>query len=601
MQPIAAQDFHDLVFVSEPEVDPTGRRVAFVRATARDEEEYEGTIYVRDLEADAARRMTVVEGRDSQPRWRPTGDALSFVSDRLGGDDRPQLWLLPLDGGEAEQLTSVAGGVANVSWSPDGARLAFTQRVDPDDLEAERDLEVAPDYEPAEPDPRVIDRTVYRAEQRYFDRGRELIYVVDPEHGTVERVSGWDDTDHRFPVWGSEDVIYYVHRIGEDPDDSLEHEIVAVDLETGETRAIAVLEGFVGGLDADGDGNLVVGFSPAPRPTLRSAEVVLVDVETGGTEVLTEELDRTVSGPIRFAPDGEAVYYLTPDEGGVVVRRTPLDGSDHEVLTEPEGHVSAFDVAGGTLAYAMSEWDHPGDLFERPVDGDGASRRLTAVNADLLEDRSVSRPEGRWFDGPGDHEIQGWLLTPPETSGASAPYPLVLEVHGGPHAMWSTSGTMWHEFQTLAGAGYAVLWTNPRGSSGYGEAHMSAIADDWGDATHADLMAALDATVEREEIDGDQLFLTGGSFGGYQTAWSVGTTDRFEAAVAQRGVYDIPAFFGTTDAYRLIESEFDATPWSDQAGLFDRSPTSRLAAVDTPTLLIHSEQDYRTPIATAEM
>ncbi|MFP4628013.1 MAG: S9 family peptidase [Halobacteriales archaeon] len=600
MQPIAARDFHDLVFVEDPVVDPAGQQVAFVRTTAHDEEEYEGTIYVRDLEGDTARRMTVAEGRDSQPRWRPDGAALAFVSDRLGGDERPQLWLLPVDGGEAEQLTSVAGGVSTVSWSPDGSRLAFTQHVDPDDIEADRDLEVAPDYEPEEPDPRVVDRTVYRAEQRYADRGREQVYVVDPERGDVERVSEWDGTDHRFPSWGDDGVLYYGHRVGEDPDDSLEHELVAVDLERGESRAITVLEGFVGGLDADGDGHLVVGLAPAPRPTLRSADAVLVDAESGETTVLTADLDRTVTGPIRFAPTGEAVYYLTPDEGGVVVRRTRLDGTTHDVLTDPAGHASAFDVDGSTLAFSMSEWDHPGDLFVRDLDG-GDTRRLTAVNADLLDDRAIARPEERWFDGPGDHEIQGWLLRPPEATEEKSPYPLVLEVHGGPHAMWSTSGTMWHEFQTLAGAGYAVLWTNPRGSSGYGEAYMRAIAEDWGDATHADLMAALDETVERTAIDADQLFLTGGSFGGYQTAWTVGSTDRFEAAVAQRGVYDIPAFFGTTDAYQLIESEFDATPWSDQAGLYDRSPTSRLAAVDTPTLLIHSEQDYRTPIATAEM
>jgi dipeptidyl aminopeptidase/acylaminoacyl peptidase len=211
-------------------------------------------------------------------------------------------------------------------------------------------------------------------------------------------------------------------------------------------------------------------------------------------------------------------------------------------------------------------------------------------------------PEELRFESDGT-EIQGWVLTPPGFDpDAGRTYPLVVEIHGGPHAMWSTAGTMWHEFQTLAARGYVVFWSNPRGSAGYGEAFRRAIDRDWGAVTLADVTAGIDAVLERYPIDDANLFVTGGSFGGFMTAWAVGQTDRFRAAAAQRGVYDLTGFYGSTDgAYRLVEGDFDTVPSAEPAWLWEQSPTGHAAAVDTPTLLIHAEDDTRTPICTAEL
>ncbi len=600
MEPITAADFHEIVAVDDPSLDPAGDRVAFIRRVPEDDTEYATAVHVADIDSGQTKRLTVEKGNDSQPRWSPDGETLAFVSDRLTDDERPQLWLLPVDGGEAEQVTEVAGGVSSLEWSPAGDRLLFTQQVTEDDCEEDRDLEVPPDFEPEEGDPRVIDRTIYRAHENYFDNRRERLYILDIEEETVERVEAWEDIDQQFPTWSGEDTIYFVENVGDDPDDSLEHELIELDLDSDTRDSVVAIEGFIGGLDATDDGQVVFGVAPTPRPTIQQSDLVHVDIDSGERTQLTAELDRAVAGPIKFGPGTEAVYFQTPDTGGTVVRRASLSDGEIEVLTDPAAMASGFDVAGDALAYVRSEWDHPGDLFYRHLVED-QGHRLTEVNAALLDDRTVIEPEEHWFEGPDGDEIQGWLLTPSDTDASDSPYPLVLEIHGGPHSMWSTSGTMWHEFQSLAGAGYAVLWTNPRGSVGYGADFASAIKDDWGDVTHGDLMAALDTITQRDDIDEDQLFVTGGSFGGYQTSWTIGRTDRFTAAVSQRGVYDIPAFFGTSDAYLLIESEFDATPWDDQAYLYDRSPTSLVEEVDTPTLLIHSDDDYRTPIATAEM
>ena len=598
MEPINAADFHDLVIVEDPAVHPTGDRVAFIRKVPSDAKEYATAIHLADLESGSTQRLTVEKGSDSQPRWHPDGDDLAFVSDRLTDDERPQVWLLPTDGGEARQVTSVAGGVGDLTWSPSGERLLFTQQVTKQDVEEDRDREVPDEFEPEEPDPRVIDRTIYRANERYFDRRRARLYTVSVEDDEVTRLGDWDDIDQMAPTWGDDDTVYLLEKVGDDPDDSDVTELIELDLTTGDRRPVTQIEGFVMGIDATDDGQVIVHYSPTPRPTLRLAELLHIDVETGDQSMLTEGLERTVSGPITIDPAQRFVYFLVPDAGGVTVRRVPIDGGAIETLTDPMAAVSTFDIDGGTLAYVQSECDHPGDLFARDADGSDQVR-LTEVNEDVLTERVVGEPEEYWFDGPDGDQIQGWLLTP--TDGSDGPFPLVLEIHGGPHGMWTTSGTMWHEFQSIAGAGYAVLWTNPRGSIGYGEAFSSAIADDWGDVTHGDLMAAVDEIVDRSDIDASELFITGGSFGGYQTSWTIGRTDRFKAAVSQRGVYDIPAFFGVTDAYLLIESEFDVAPWTDQQWLYERSPSSLVEEVTTPTLIIHSDDDYRTPASTAEM
>jgi dipeptidyl aminopeptidase/acylaminoacyl peptidase len=180
-------------------------------------------------------------------------------------------------------------------------------------------------------------------------------------------------------------------------------------------------------------------------------------------------------------------------------------------------------------------------------------------------------------------------------------YPLVVEIHGGPHAMWTTAGTMWHEFRTLAARGYAVFWCNPRGSIGYGEAFAAANVRDWGRVTAQDVLAGVDAVCERDVVDDSQLFLTGGSFGGFMTAWLVGHDDRFRAAVAQRGVYDLTSFYGSSDAFKLVEWDFETTPRADAGFLWEQSPASVAHEVTTPTLVLHAERDFRVPVNNGEL
>ncbi len=608
MERIEAVDFHDIVQVEDPQVSPDGEEVAFVRKAPDDDESYAGTVYVVSTGGDDLRRFTIEEGADSQPRWSPSGDRLAFVSTRGADDDRPQLWVVPTSGGEARQVTNVAGGVSAIEWSPDGSKIVFTQSASAEDREEERDIEVPEEFEPESPDPRVIDRTVYRSMERYFDGKRSHVYTVTlgddvpGEDDDVERLTD-GDWDYNSPTWGDESTLYYTKSVGDpDPDDSYEYEIIRHDLDSEESETLHTTTGWGQGLTATTDGRVAYLFTDEEQASLQQTELKVLDAESGDVAHPTAELDRTLgyAAAPQWGPDEEQLFFSTPDEGAGTLWTVQWDETETtRVLREDWSSLDAAHVGEDIVAFVRSEWDHPGDLFVSTLGG-AEEHRLTRVNADLLDDRAVSRPEELSYSN-GETELQGWLLTPPDFD-PDEQYPLAVEVHGGPHSMWTTSGTMWHEFQTLAARGYVVFWSNPRGSAGYGEEFMAAIERDWGDVTMSDVMAGVEEATDREYVDEDQLFLTGGSFGGYMTSWMVGQTDEFEAAVSQRGVYDLTSFYGSTDgAYTLVEGDFDTTPWEEPEFLWEQSPTGHAHKVETPTLVVHSDDDYRTPACTAEL
>ncbi|EMA66098.1 dipeptidyl aminopeptidase/acylaminoacyl peptidase [Halorubrum aidingense JCM 13560] len=635
MEQVTAVDYHDIAKPADPRLSPDGDRVAFLRRQPTDDDAYESTVYLADIADGEPRRLTLAEGSDAEPRWSPSGDRIAFTSTRGADDDRQQLWVLPVAGGEARRLTDVVGGVSEIAWSPDGERLAFVQSVSAADREAERDRSVPEEYEPDDhPDPRVIDRTVYRSDQQYFDGRRSHVYLVDADASvdgvtgtdpadSVTRVTGVDgdadgddsDADFAAPAWGDADTLYFTEAIGDDPDDSVEIAIHRHDLATGETERVHVTTGWGASIAPAADGRVAFTHTDPDRITIRQTDLRVVDADTGAVTDLTGDLDRGLGPEMapQWGPDGKTLYFATPDEGKTSIWHVPSDGSDDPGRLLRPGTVSGATVGGDdgagpesvTVALAASEWDHPGDAFAYDA-WSGELTRLTALNADYLDERAVSEPEEIRFESDGT-EIQGWVLTPPgfdpdDETRADDAFPLAVEIHGGPHAMWSTSGTMWHEFQTLAARGYVVFWSNPRGSSGYGESFMQAIERDWGAVTLDDVMAGVELVADRDYVDETNAFVTGGSFGGFMTAWTVGQTDYFRAAVSQRGVYDLTGFYGSTDAaYKLVEGDFDAVPSEEPAWLWEQSPTGHAHDVDTPTLLIHSEDDTRTPICTAEL
>jgi dipeptidyl aminopeptidase/acylaminoacyl peptidase len=616
MQSIAPADYHDLVSVRDPQISPDGSRIAFVRQEPTSDREYESTIYTVPADGTGEpRQFTMAHGMDSQPRWSPSGDRLAFVSQR-GHADRPQLWVAPTDGGEARQVTDVPGGVGSLTWAPDGNRVAFLQEVKPAETRNGHDTARGAEYTDPEPDPRATDRLVYRIEggrrqsrtwEHYFDGARTHVYVADLQTDTVARLTDPDlDADHYAPAWSDPDTLYYMGQYQGD-DDGVLYDIVVTDVQEGSTERLKQVEiqlNTTQTLSVTDDGRVAYLAEPPVDELMAQSDVYVYDPDDDQTRRLTADLDRKpVNGPAPFwGPDGEYVYFLTHDEGEMTVRRVRGDGSAPVETVFAGTHLTGLTVAADRAAVVMSQWDHPGDLFVDTLEdtSDATPTRLTEVNAEYLAERAVQQPQEVWVDNDEGDQIQGWLLTPPEFDPEKT-YPAVVQVHGGPSpVMWTPSGTMWHEFQAMAHHGYVVYWSNPRGSTGYGKAFQQAVARDLAGPVFRDVMAGTDYVAGLEYVDETDLFVTGGSYGGYMTAWIVGQTDRFSAATPQRGVYDFTITYGTTANPDVREWYYGSTPWEEPELYHDHSPLSYAHEVDTPTLIIQSEHDYNCPRADAE-
>jgi len=591
MGQVTSATYRSLTQLFDPRVSPDGATVAVVERTPADGQTYARRLSLVDAVTGDRTTLTGNTGTCGTPRWTPGGEELAFVTDRYG--ETADLALCSVPDGECQRLTAVVGPVSEPSWSPDGRALAFVQSVTPEERDAGRDCELDGDHEPTPPDPRVIDRLVYRSDGEYFDGRYDHLYLFDRGADTVTRLTAGAFDVHS-PVWLDRNTVCYAARRGDDPAADMSYSVETVRVDTGETETLATDSDWVPTVRTAEDGRIAWSRTPLDRPTLRQTEVIVYDPETGERTTPLSGLDRTLERHRKLCWDGGSLYVCVPDRGEVVLYRVGRRGREKLF---PDGHVHSFHAAGGTVAAVRSSWDRPGDLY---VDDGGEPRRLTSVNEAVLDSRAVGRPEEVWFERGGER-IQGWLLRPPDAD-PSEECPLLVDVHGGPHMMWTAAGRMWHEFQTLAAAGYAVFWCNPHGSTGYGAAFRRATDGDWGDVTTRDVLAGVDTVTDRPGVDSDEVFVTGGSFGGYIAGWLVAHTDRFRGAVAQRGLYDLIGYYGSTDSvHRIIEDEFGTVPWEDHSLLWEHSVASHAPDIETPTLILHSEDDYRTPICTAEL
>ncbi len=614
---ITAQDLYRIAQVSDPQFSPDGRRIAYVQ-TEMDEKDnvYRSAIWLVPAEGGPPRKFTSGTRRDTCPRWSPDGRWLAFLSTRGAEKAKAQVYLMPTDGGEAHCLLEMENGAADLAWSPAGSgpsRLAFTSRLDAKQMAAEdepkpdEDGSQGKESEEKAPDPRIISRFTYRAETDYLDERTKHLYVVDVDldKGQVEtkpRRLTDDARNYASPRWmpdgtalvasvdrlpGTDDLFYY-------PD------VVRVPLDGGAVQILTGPETADHNPWPSPDGRWIAYNSlPAAEYTTANGEIQIIPAEGGEPKVLTAELDAHAR-EMRWLPDGQGLCFLVSEQGRIDLRRVSIDGGPVETLLSAEREMMAYDLAadGTKIAFTASTDRSPWDLYVAQLGGQAT--RLTEVNGEWLAGRRLGSVEDLWFESADGTAIQGWLVKPPDFD-AEKRYPLVLSIHGGPHVMWSRhEPTMWHEWQVLAGSGYVVLACNPRGSDGYGREFRAALLNRWGEADLPDLMAGVEAVLGQGFVDPERLVVTGGSYGGFMTAWVVGHENRFKAAVAQRGVYDLISFYSTSDVPRLTEWEFSTLPWEDPMLMWKYSPLAYVENIHTPLLLIHSENDFRAPIPAAE-
>lgn len=622
---MTAEDLLAIKFIGDPQISPDGNRIAYVevrieknkdeKAPKADEYVYRSNIWLAAADGGEPRQFTFGTGKDQHPRWSPDGKRLAFVSDRA---EKNQIWLIDLAGGEARQLTKLKVGASNPVWSPDGTKIAFIARTDAED-EAELLAGAAtPKAEkPKKSDVRVIDSLRYKADGTGFLDGKHAhVWVIDVASGEAKQLT-FGDRDDASPTWTADGkaIIFSSYR-GPEPDFALKNDLWIVPVEGGEPKLLVECPGPAGEAAVSPDGSTVAYLGHDQHAAgATNTGLWLAPVSGGRGRLISGEFDRSLGGGIMgdcrpvtgtggarptWAPDGKSIYYLAADHGANSLYRFFVDGGQPEpVIGGPGRTIDAFSMSadGRRVAFVAETPDRPTELFIR--DERGTERRLTKANDALLAEVETVTPTRIAFKGADGWDIEGWLMKPAGYEEGKK-YPLVLEVHGGPHGDYGYG--FFHEFQYLAAQGWGVLYINPRGSSSYGEAFTYGCIGKWGDEVMEDLMRGLDhAIAEHAWIDRDRLAVTGGSYGGYMTNWIVTHTDRFKAAATQRCLSNCYSFFGTSDiGWFFTERELQGNPWDNEERLMALSPIRYVKNVRTPLLILHSERDYRCPIEQAE-
>ena len=615
---IDAQDLLTMRFVSQPQLSPDGTQAAYVsRWIDVEKNKYFSNLWLVSTAGGTPRRFTVGDYGDTSPRWSPDGRRIAFVSDR---SDSAQVWLIPVDGGEAGQLTKLEeGSIGSPAWSPDGSKIAFTFRPKPpSDRKAERE---AREKENRSFPPRVIHRAGYREDGTGYNGGeRWHLQTICVKTGEVNQLTA-EDYDDYSPAWSPDGkTIAFVSNRSEDADLTPGHQdIWLTPSDGGAVRRLTKQSGHMQSPVWSSDG-AEIAYIGHDRPDeiwgVSDPHLRVVSIQNGESRDLTLGLDRPVghhtvgdssesdagAGSPIWSVDGTQLFFLVSDRGSCHLYSVNRSGREPRQLTQGAINVCAFSADRETrqLALQIESAAEPGDVYLLPtVGGDGNTPlRLTNLNREWKAELTLFEPEEIWFDTYDGKKIQGWIVKPPDFE-PHRKYPLILEIHGGPHTQYGNA--FFHEFQFLAARGYVVLYTNPRGSKGYGEAFTDAIRGNWGDPELKDLMAGVDYVIDQGYVDSERLGVTGGSYGGFMTNWAVSHTDRFKAAVTQRSVTNMMSMAGTCDVQLMGDrTYFPSEVWEDPTLYWKLSPLSYVQNISTPLLILHSEGDLRCPIEQGE-
>ena len=610
-RPVSSLDYYRLVSVAEPAVSPAGAAVAFtVTTVVESKDSRHREIWLEPSDgATPPYRLTSLSTEASSPVWSPDGSLLAFSSrrDSAGVQDDDGVWFLRMGalGGEAFRIRGVH---ASPVWSPDGKWIAYTWAGEvPDSVQKNpRRGWVAADAISRGPDPkrfdgRVITHIPYKADGRGFlrDAGsepRQHVYLVAAGGGEAKQLTD-GDIAQRSIAW-SPDGKYLAlvqdsterdeRRLDQHPD------VYLLEVATGALRRLTTTPGYHTNPAFSPDGKQLAFNCSAGRG--EETDVCVAPAAGGEPRNLTSGWTLDPGAP-EWSPDGTSLSFDADVEGNVHLFRVPARGGPVTQVTQGLRQLSGFSTSadGKVMAYVSSDITHPSELF---LSRAGAEKRLTGFNDEYLSQVAALPADTLWYPSVGGLKIEGWLHKPYGYE-AGKKYPLVLYIHGGPHGQYGN--VFFHEFQMLAGQGYWVLFTNPRGSTGYGHDVTYATRKRWGMEDYQDLMKGVDEVIRRTgQVDTTRMAVLGGSYGGFMTNWIVGHTNRFAVAESDRAISNWFSWYGSSDAQGLTEYEFDGFPWTQDSLYRALSPFSYLTNMKTPLLMVHSEEDYRVPITDAE-
>ena len=630
-RPITETDLFQFVWVADPRISPDGTQAVFVRVNVnKKKDRYDTALWIVPTDASQPARPFTAGPQDAAPRWSPDGRWVAFLrapepktDGKSDGDSNAQIWLIPATGGEAVQLTDIPKGAGSPVWSPDGKTIAFVGTANDKDLaQWEKQKKGESVEEEHRSDVRVVTRAVFRQnDEGYLDPTRpgHLWTVAVPASAgaplpaprQITRGS-YDEGDISWSPDGSHLYFNSAH-VKEEYYENPDSDLWSVPAAGGEPQKVVDIDGPIASYALARDGKRIAftGFLNAdPVRSYNQPDLFVTAVPAAGAaRNLSTDFDYDVDGglsgdqhaprggnptPVVWTADGKSILTVTQERGRANLRRFDAATGKTDLITQGDQEVASYSATpdGSRFAMVVATPTVIGDLYSLDAAAGSKPRRLTGFNDALFSGLNLTPPEEIEYASFDGKKIQAWVQKPPGFDPAQK-YPLILNIHGGPHAAYGY--TFDHEFQWMAAKGYVVLYPNPRGSSAYGQEFGNVIQYHYPGDDYKDLMAGVDELLRRGYVDPKKLGVTGGSGGGILTNWVVTQTDRFAAAVAQRSISDWASFWYTADFSQFQPSWFRGAPWEDPQDFAARSPITHVDKVKTPLMLIEGEADYRTP------
>ena len=628
-RPITEHDLMRFQWIGDVQMSADGAQLSYVQISVDDKQDnYDTSLWSIPTAGGTPRRLTMGR-KDASPRWSPDGRYLAFTraGEKDGKPTPPQLWVLPLDGGEAQQITFLPKGASQPRWSHDGKTIAFLSTTNEQDLQqAACEADPHSDKTRCAPvrasDVQVITRAVYRSNgSGYNDFSR-------PNHVWTVRLAGAPAAprqltrgpfSEREVLWSADDQrLFYLSSASAEPYYELPRStLYALSASGGEAKAVLTIEGNAGGMSLSPDGKLIAYYSSRNTPVQSHAQTDLwvapVDGAGAAPRNLSAGQDGEMGGALTgdqgapraggevlplWSADGQSLVTVVARQGRANLQRIDLQGKITR-LTEGDQGVLRYTSNGRALAAVISSATEINELYriDAAADADtdtgaGASSRLTRVNGALFQDLSLSAPQDLWYRSFDGMKIHALVQLPPDFD-PHKKYPLILNIHGGPHAAYGYVFN--HEMQWMAARGYVVLYPNPRGSTTYGEQFANIIQHRYPGDDYKDLMAGVDVLIQRGWVDSKRLGVTGGSGGGLLTNWVIGHTPRFAAAVSQRDIANWADWWYAADFTFFQQNWFKHPPFEDPEDYRQRSPITYVKNVSTPTMFVLGDADSRTP------
>ena len=643
-QPVTVTDLTRIKQISSASLSHNGKQVVFTVTSVEPDENakseyiYRSQIWLVPADGSAAARpLTSGTVNSSQPIWSANDEEIAFVRAVKG---KSQIFLLPLNGGEPIQVTNNSYGASSPQWSPDGGRilyavhLSYPEMLKDSVLNARKEVPHWPLEKPgfksnlpqskiaqnangnldqiraflrqdeADSKAKVFNKLNFEGEASTEPNfGFNQYFITDAKAGAKEKPLTYGFHSYAGAVFtpdGKNIILTAETDSLANPDRSRVSTVYTIPSTGGVLKPLISQEGIaVSNGQISPNGRYLVYFEAKPAQ-INVPEFHIYDMQEPGKKI-TISADRSITGAV-WSADSKSLYYTAQSNGGIPVYKVDMATLKPEQLASFDEGLSSLDIGQKQMVYIKTAVANPNELYSADLNNKSA-KNLTSFNSEWLKDKKLSFPEKKYYTNSKGMKVEYWVMKPTNFD-PNKKYPVMLEIHGGPTAMWGPGeASMWHEFQYFCAQGYGVVYANPRGSGGYGIDFLKANYQDWGTGPSEDVLAALDGTLAEGWGDKDKTVVTGGSYAGYLTGWLVGHTKRFTAASSQRGVYDLNTFFGEGNAWILVPMYFGGYPWDENIKpiLARESPFTYVNQITTPYLMLHGETDLRTGIVQGEM